>query len=742
MTAPSEETRVQPIGILCPGCFHPRHWDAATECPICRYRPNAARSAVLLPVGTPLQRYVIGEKLGQGGFGITYRGLDLQLRMKVAIKEYYPSELVGRSTDRKTVTLNASEHVEVFDYGLAAFLKEARTLAQIRHPHVARVLNYFEMNRTAYLVMDYYEGEDLSSFLKKQPDGHLPWRTAIAWLLPVLDGLDKIHQAGFMHRDLKPGNLYLTADGLILLDFGSARQVTGSHTRSMLVFSEGYAPYEQTLASDLKRQGPWTDVYGAAATLYFMLTGQRLPSSLDRKHHLLDRKTDLLTPACQWIAELPPALDTVLQRALAIEPEQRLQTAAEFKRRLEAVVAAEEQRTTAAMPSTPAQSVGWWIRPRTRAAAFALTLAGSIGGWLWLSDSSPPPPQSLAVEPAIPTVIVPPTVASTTPPPTTAEPASAPSAPSPPTVELTPLASPDSDRQAGDLLPRDRLPDGSEGPTMVFVPQGCFLMGSPMSEAGRQPWEPNEQQHRVCLEQNFALGQREVTAGEFRRFVSAAGYRTDAERDVGAQGCYAWSAKDNRWDWRGGVNWRRPGYPQNDDDPVVCVSWNDAMAYAKWLAQQTGQHYRLPSEAEWEYAARAGTTSARYWGEDPDLACRYANVADQTKGPDGRVRKVKHNCSDGYWYPAPVASFLPNGWKLYDILGNVWEWSCSSYDKDYGGEEQQCVQTPSGPLTVRGGSWSIGPAWVRSAYRFGVNPGYRANDQGFRLALSLPPIDH
>jgi len=734
MTVPAEETRVQPIRTLCPGCFHPRHWDAASECPICRYRPNAVRSAVLLPVGTPLQRYAIGEKLGQGGFGITYRGLDLQLRMKVAIKEYYPSELVGRSTDRKTVALNAPEHAEIFNYGLATFLKEARTLAQIRHPHVARVLNYFEMNRTAYLVMDYYEGENLSSFLNKQPDGRLPWRTAIAWLLPVLDGLDKIHQAGFMHRDLKPGNLYLTADGLILLDFGSARQVTGSHTRSMLVFSEGYAPYEQTLASDLQRQGPWTDVYGAAATLYFMLTGQRPPSGLDRKHHLLDRRVDLLKPARQWTPELPSVLDTVLQQALAVEPEQRLQTVAAFKQRLEAVVVAEERQATPATPATPTRNPGWWTRSWARTATLAMALTGLAGGWLWLSGRSPPKlaPESPTVEPVLPIVVVPSTVAPTT------APASAPSAP---TVELASFASPDSDRQAGDLLPRDRLPDGSEGPAMVFIPRGCFPMGSPMSEAGRQPWEPNERQHRVCIEQDFALGQREVTMGEFRRFVSAAGYRTDAERDVGAPGCYGWSAKDNRWDWREGSNWRRPGYPQHDDDPVVCVSWNDAMAYIKWLAQQTGQHYRLPSEAEWEYAARAGTTSARYWGEDPDLACRYANVADQTKGPDGQVRKVKHNCSDGYWYSAPTASFLPNGWKLYDMLGNVWEWSCSSYDKNYGGAEQQCVQTPDGPLTVRGGSWSIGPAWVRSAYRFGVNSGYRANDQGFRLAMSLQPID-
>jgi serine/threonine protein kinase len=290
-----EETHTQPVEVTCPGCFHPREWDTAGVCPICHYRASMeGRSAALLPVGTQLKGYVVGEKLGQGGFGITYRGFDLTLKMKVAIKEYYPSELVGRSTDRKTVVLNARDHEELFHYGLRTFLQEAQTIARLRHPHLVRVLNYFELNDTAYLVMDYYEGEDLARHLKP-PKGlggqPMPWRRALKLLLPVLDGLRKVHQAGFMHRDLKPGNLYLTPDDeLIVLDFGSARQVTGTHTRSLLIFSEGYAPYEQYLPGHLNRQGPWTDVYGAAATLYFMLTARRLPSALERKQSELLRR--------------------------------------------------------------------------------------------------------------------------------------------------------------------------------------------------------------------------------------------------------------------------------------------------------------------------------------------------------------------------------------------------------------------------------------------------------------------
>ncbi|MGB5062934.1 MAG: serine/threonine-protein kinase, partial [Candidatus Competibacter sp.] len=359
MTASSEETRVQPVEVTCPGCFHPREWDAAGVCPICHYRAGLeGQSAALLPVGTQLKGYVVGEKLGQGGFGITYRGFDVTLKMKVAVKEYYPSEFVGRSTNRKMVVLNVHEHEDLFHYGLKTFLQEAQTIAQLRHPHLVRVINFFELNDTAYLVMDYYEGEDLARHLKPprrgQPGVRLPWRRAIKLLLPVLDGLQKVHQAGFMHRDIKPGNLYLNRDDeLILLDFGSARQVSSTHTRSLLIFSEGFAPYEQYLQGHLNRQGPWTDVYAVAATLYFMLTGQRLPSALDRKQAELLQQPDLLKPARQVIPDLPPGIDAALLRALAVEPEQRLQSMTAFKQHLEAALAEEEKPRPTPPPESP-----------------------------------------------------------------------------------------------------------------------------------------------------------------------------------------------------------------------------------------------------------------------------------------------------------------------------------------------------------------------------------------------------
>ncbi|MDS4068707.1 MAG: formylglycine-generating enzyme family protein [Candidatus Competibacter sp.] len=273
------------------------------------------------------------------------------------------------------------------------------------------------------------------------------------------------------------------------------------------------------------------------------------------------------------------------------------------------------------------------------------------------------------------------------------------------------------------------------GPDMVKISGGCFQMGSPENEPDRGV---DERQHQVCV-RAFEIGRYEVTVGEFTRFVNATGHRTDAERNAGGkEGCYAWSATTGQWDLRAGTDWRNPGFPQRDNYPVVCVSWNDAVAYTAWLSRETGQRYRLPTEAEWEYAARAGTTTARYWGDDPDQACAYANVADQTKAPEGNSWTQKHECNDGYWYPAPVGRFRANDWRLNDMLGNVWEWTCSAYDKEYGGAELKCTsKDTTGARAVRGGSWNFKPARVRSANRSWGDPTYRNYFTGFRLARSL-----
>jgi formylglycine-generating enzyme required for sulfatase activity len=199
--------------------------------------------------------------------------------------------------------------------------------------------------------------------------------------------------------------------------------------------------------------------------------------------------------------------------------------------------------------------------------------------------------------------------------------------------------------------------DGDEGPEMIVIPAGEFVMGSPKSEAGRR--DDEGPQHRVWIAKPFAIGRYAVTVGEFGRFVQVSGYQTEAERNP-EQGIRAWDDSKGEWNWSKGKSWRNPGFAQDDRHPVVGVSWNDGLAYVKWLGEQTARAYRLPSEAEWEYAARAGTTTARFWADDPNQAFRYANVADRSlKAAHPKWPWPIHECDDGYAETAPVGSFAP-----------------------------------------------------------------------------------
>ncbi|TGO02117.1 hypothetical protein PN36_30200 [Candidatus Thiomargarita nelsonii] len=273
---------------------------------------------------------------------------------------------------------------------------------------------------------------------------------------------------------------------------------------------------------------------------------------------------------------------------------------------------------------------------------------------------------------------------------------------------------------------RDRLADGGFGPKMVWIPAGSFRMGD-IQGGGYGDEQPV---HEVSVGR-FAMGQYEVTVSEFKRFVKATGYKTDAEKKGS---CWTWD--DNNWGQVKGANWRNPNFSQSDKHPVACVSWNDGVAYAEWLSEQTGQTYRLPTEAEWEYAARAGTETARYWGNDPDKACGYANVHDNTSKKENGFSWAHHNCTDGYAQTAPVGQFKQNKFGLYDMLGNLWEWTCSQYENKYGGKEQRCAKNvnENNRFSLRGGSWYSGPSWMRSANRYDGWPPYRYDDVGFRLA--------
>lgn len=268
--------------------------------------------------------------------------------------------------------------------------------------------------------------------------------------------------------------------------------------------------------------------------------------------------------------------------------------------------------------------------------------------------------------------------------------------------------------------------DPTTNMVFVWIPAGCFQMGSPESEKGRGSNEGPV--HKVCVD-GFWLGKYEVTRGQFSRFITATKYKTDAEKEGSSYGY-----KDGDWKKVKGYNWKNSGFVQNDNHPVISVSWNDAKAMAKWMSKNSKYTFKLPTEAEWEYACRAGTQTSRFWGDDPDQACKYANVRDKTYQNKLSFGNI-HNCTDGYAFTAPVGKFMDNPFHLSDMLGNVWEWCEDAYSSDaYKKHGSKNPVISSGAYRVfRGGSWFDFPGFLRSANRSNSSPGNRYNNLGFRL---------
>jgi formylglycine-generating enzyme required for sulfatase activity len=245
------------------------------------------------------------------------------------------------------------------------------------------------------------------------------------------------------------------------------------------------------------------------------------------------------------------------------------------------------------------------------------------------------------------------------------------------------------------------------GMEFVFVPAGCYLMGSPQAEAGREPDEGPV--HEVCLD-GFWMGKTEVTNAQYRTF-----HKTHNSKDF----------------QKVSLN--------GDPQPAVHVAWEDADSFAQWLTTKNGDtnKFRLPTEAEWEYACRAGTDSSRYWGADSNQTCDFENVADQTAKKQWGWEEV-HGCSDGYGATAPVGSFQANAFGLQDLLGNVWEWAMDVYNVDaYSKHSHQnpvfTDQSNGVDRVIRGGNWNGGPRGVRCARRGSGLPKAMNDDLGFRL---------
>jgi serine/threonine protein kinase len=281
--------------------------------------PNA------LPIGSMLMEYRLENVLGVGGFGITYLGHDTLLEKDVAIKEYFPSSAVSRGTD-KSVTLTGPDMSEEYETGLDRFLKEARTLAGFSHPNIVRVNRYFKANGTGYMVMDYEEGESLKSWLKRNPQP--PIDSIKALLAPLLDGIEKVHANGFLHRDIKPDNIFVRGGGdPVLIDFGSARASAGQTRTLTTLVTPGYAPFEQY--SSGSPQGPWTDIYAMGGVLFYAVTGRNPPDAIARMKG--DALQTLLDPAKVHYDE---QLLGAIAWAMAVDEKRRPQSIGEWRDRI------------------------------------------------------------------------------------------------------------------------------------------------------------------------------------------------------------------------------------------------------------------------------------------------------------------------------------------------------------------------------------------------------------------------
>jgi serine/threonine protein kinase len=371
MAAPTDLDR-------CASCFEPLGIPIApdqTVCPRCEAEVAAKGDRTHdLALGALLAqgRYTVGRVLGRGAFGVTYLAWDPRLRRRVAVKEFLPIDVAGRSTDRRSVQAHSHGQESIFEYARDRFRQEARLVSQLDHPNIIRILDFFPDNGTEYMVMEYFPGETLGEYMHR--NGRIPESAAIGLMSIVLEALEEVHRerdgVQHIHRDLKPSNVYLAAIGATvvpkLLDFGAARTAVGEKTRNLTqVLTPGYAPFEQYHAKG--KQGAWTDVYACAATLYHMLTGRKPTAAPDRY------ESDSLESPRDLVPELSPAVSRAVMDGLALDRQRRPQSAAAFRKVLNDEVKDDAAKRPTAVAAPPEVS-----DPETGAPTEALPRRGVL----------------------------------------------------------------------------------------------------------------------------------------------------------------------------------------------------------------------------------------------------------------------------------------------------------------------------------------------------------------------------
>jgi len=609
-------------------------------------RPGRVSPHALAP-GTMLAEFEIKGVVGQGGFGIVYRAYDHSLGREVAVKEYMPVSFAGRQ-DNTHVTILSEHYAEAFRIGLQSFVKEAQLLAKFDHPSLVKVYRFWEANGTGYMAMPFYDAPTLKQLLKLERSAF----TEEAWLKKflgqILDALQVLHDKRCYHRDIAPDNI-LMIDGRtpLLLDFGAARHVIGDVTQTLtVILKPGYAPIEQYGDMNHISHGPWTDLYALASVTYYIITESVPPAAMSRL--LSDSMVPLAVSAQdRYSAPFLAALDA----ALNLRPEHRPQSVSEFRAMLgleaplehgpvsipfthvadpDVTALLERTSPTSVRPSLPVQGAPRTTagpgnppveRPLTQAPepapadiqatpdaapetktrwqqvaklSSAIAALCIVAAALFWPSTKPKPPVPAAVK----------EVAKPA-----APAASVPVAPAPPPP--CPL----------------KLGDGSPAcPVMVEIPEGSYRMGAMPGDTQAGGEEFGDVARKIAA---FSIAAHEVSIEQWQLCV-ADGACPAIKSQANAQAKL----------------------------PVTQVSWDASQQFVRWLSNKTGVPYRLPTEAEWEYAARAGTSTAYPWGD----------TIGQDNAHCGQCGS--HLPITG---PAPVGSFKDIR-GLFDMVGNVYEW--------------------------------------------------------------------
>jgi formylglycine-generating enzyme required for sulfatase activity/Leucine-rich repeat (LRR) protein len=640
-----------------------------------------------------LGHYDVLAVLGKGAFGIVFRAFDDVLQRVVAVKVLAP-QLAATSPARKR------------------FLREARTSAAIRHEHVVQV-HAVEEKPLPYLVMEFIPGETLQQKLDRV--GPLDVSETLRIGRQIAEGLAAAHATDLIHRDIKPGNVLLEGghQKAKITDFGLARAADDASISQsgIIAGTPMYMAPEQALGHKIDQRA---DLFSLGSVLYQMVAG-RPPFRANGTVAVLKRVAeDTPRDIREIIPETPQWLCDIIAKLHAKNPDERFQSAREVSDLLadcEAQLkAGSKLKDYSRIPRGKARPSGrrkWMVATAAvllPLIALAVTeFAGvthlfrgrqAMGGASWNGSQADAPPAAIA-----------------------------------------PFAAAQARAHQEAWAKYIDVPvefTNSIGMKFRLIPPGEFTMGSSREEIASSlkqgDWWVNERlpgerpPHLVEITRAFYLGQTNVTVGQFRKFVNATGYKTQAEQLGGALRWFP----DGHWGMDPDSNWPNPGFAQTDEHPVVCVSWNDAAEFCNWLSKQEEKAYRLSTEAEWEYSCRAGSTTRWSFGDNEGDLFNYGRFGSSLQGPT-----------------SPVGGLKENSWGLHDMHGNAWEWCQDVYDANY--YRTSPPKDPAGPAdgkhrVARGGTFSSPPVICRCAFRGHEDPDHRDNTCGFRVVLQVSPF--